>query len=116
MTRKYVAARCGSGDARDVLAERRSLGQKIAAGKTRLIEDIDDMDALGEGEVLVTDGDGPRLAHATDEACRRDRDESCCPNVSRPASTTSRELGNVPAISRLWSCYPRGSRADKRSR
>jgi len=43
----------------EVLAEGRAVGQKIAAGKTHLIEDIDDMDALGEGEILVTDMTDP---------------------------------------------------------
>ena len=43
----------------EVLIEGRAVGQKIAAGKTHLIEDIDDMDALGEGEVLVTDMTDP---------------------------------------------------------
>ena len=43
----------------EVLAEGRAVGQKIAVGKTRLIDDIGDMDELGEGEVLVTDMTDP---------------------------------------------------------
>jgi pyruvate, water dikinase len=42
-----------------VLIEGRAVGQKIASGRVRLIEDVADMDQLAAGEVLVTDMTDP---------------------------------------------------------
>ena len=77
-----------------VLAEGRAVGQKIAAGKTRLIEDIDDMDALGEGEVLVTDMTDPDWEPVMKRAAAivTNRGGRTC-----HAAIIARELG-VPAI------------------
>ena len=78
----------------EVLAEGRAVGQKIAAGKTRLIEDIDDMDALGEGEVLVTDMTDPDWEPVMKRAAAivTNRGGRTC-----HAAIIARELG-VPAI------------------
>ncbi|WP_422133679.1 phosphoenolpyruvate synthase [Endozoicomonas sp. ALD040] len=43
----------------ELLAEGRSIGQKIGQGRVRLIEDIDEMDKVQEGDVLVTDMTDP---------------------------------------------------------
>ena len=43
----------------DVLCEGRSVGQRIGAGKVRIVSDISTMDAVQEGEVLVTDMTDP---------------------------------------------------------
>ncbi|MGI9282620.1 MAG: phosphoenolpyruvate synthase [Endozoicomonas sp.] len=43
----------------ELLAEGRSIGQKIGQGKVRLIDDIDEMDRVQEGDVLVTDMTDP---------------------------------------------------------
>ncbi len=43
----------------ELLVEGRSIGQKIGQGKVRLIEDIDEMDRVQEGDVLVTDMTDP---------------------------------------------------------
>ena len=42
-----------------LLAEGRSIGQKIGQGPVRLIHDIDEMDRVQEGDVLVTDMTDP---------------------------------------------------------
>jgi pyruvate,water dikinase len=42
-----------------VLAEGRSIGQKIGAGKARILTGLDDMDKVQEGDVLVTDMTDP---------------------------------------------------------
>jgi pyruvate,water dikinase len=42
-----------------VLAEGRAVGQKIASGRARLIEDVEEMGALQEGDILVTDMTDP---------------------------------------------------------
>jgi pyruvate,water dikinase len=42
-----------------VLAEGRAVGQKIASGRARLIEDVEDMNDLEEGDILVTDMTDP---------------------------------------------------------
>ena len=78
----------------EVLAEGRAVGQKIAAGKTRLIEDIDDMDALGEGEVLVTDMTDPDWEPVMKRAAAivTNRGGRTC-----HAAIIARELG-IPAI------------------
>ena len=78
----------------EVLAEGRAVGQKIATGKTRLIEDIDDMDALDEGEVLVTDMTDPDWEPVMKRAAAivTNRGGRTC-----HAAIIARELG-VPAI------------------
>ena len=78
----------------EVLAEGRAVGQKIAAGKTRLIDDIDDMDALGEGEVLVTDMTDPDWEPVMKRAAAivTNRGGRTC-----HAAIIARELG-IPAI------------------
>jgi pyruvate,water dikinase len=43
----------------EVLAEGRAVGQKIASGPARLIRDVDRMDELRAGEILVTDMTDP---------------------------------------------------------
>lgn len=43
----------------ELLVEGRSIGQKIGQGKVRLIEDIDEMDKVQQGDVLVTDMTDP---------------------------------------------------------
>jgi len=42
-----------------VLCEGRSIGQRIGCGRARLIQSIDQMDEVGEGDVLVTDMTDP---------------------------------------------------------
>jgi pyruvate,water dikinase len=42
-----------------VLVEGRSIGARIGAGKARVIKSLDDMDKVGEGDVLVTDMTDP---------------------------------------------------------
>ena len=43
----------------ELLVEGRSIGQKIGQGRVRLINDIDEMDNVEEGDVLVTDMTDP---------------------------------------------------------
>ncbi|MGB5451277.1 MAG: phosphoenolpyruvate synthase [Sedimenticolaceae bacterium] len=43
----------------EVLVEGRSIGARIGAGKARVIKSLDDMDKVGEGDVLVTDMTDP---------------------------------------------------------
>ena len=78
----------------EVLVEGRAVGQKIAAGTTRLIEDIDDMDALGDGEVLVTDMTDPAWEPVMKRAAAivTNRGGRTC-----HAAIIARELG-IPAV------------------
>lgn len=78
----------------EVLVEGRAVGQKIAAGKTRLIEDVEDMDALGEGEVLVTDMTDPDWEPVMKRAAAivTNRGGRTC-----HAAIIARELG-IPAV------------------
>ncbi|KEQ12216.1 phosphoenolpyruvate synthase [Endozoicomonas numazuensis] len=46
-------------EAGELLVEGRSIGQKIGQGKVRLVEDLDEMDRVQEGDVLVTDMTDP---------------------------------------------------------
>ncbi|OOY50001.1 phosphoenolpyruvate synthase [Solemya velum gill symbiont] len=43
----------------DVLAEGRSIGQKIGAGRARILSGLDEMDKVQEGDVLITDMTDP---------------------------------------------------------
>jgi len=43
----------------DILAEGRSIGQRIGAGQVRVVDSIDNMDDVQEGDVLVTDMTDP---------------------------------------------------------
>jgi pyruvate,water dikinase len=78
----------------EVLAEGRAVGQKIAVGTTRLIEDTDDMNELGEGEVLVTDMTDPDWEPVMKRAAAivTNRGGRTC-----HAAIIARELG-IPAV------------------
>ena len=43
----------------DVLVDGRSIGARIGAGTARVIKSLDDMDSVGEGDVLITDMTDP---------------------------------------------------------
>mgnify|MGYP001813603411 FL=1 len=43
----------------DVLVEGRSIGARIGAGTARVIKSLDDMDSVGDGDVLITDMTDP---------------------------------------------------------
>ena len=77
-----------------VLAEGRSIGQKIGAGKTRVITSADQMEFLQEGEVLVTDMTDPDWEPVMKRAAAivTNRGGRTC-----HAAIIARELG-VPAI------------------
>ena len=78
----------------EVLAEGRSVGQKIASGRTRHIENLEDMDMLGEGEVLVTDMTDPDWEPVMKRAAAivTNRGGRTC-----HAAIIARELG-IPAV------------------
>ena len=78
----------------EVLLEGRAVGQKIASGKVRLIADIEDMDTLAPGEVLVTDMTDPDWEPVMKRAAAivTNRGGRTC-----HAAIIARELG-VPAI------------------
>lgn len=78
----------------EVLAEGRAVGQKIAAGRARVIEDIDDMDQLEEGEILVTDMTDPDWEPVMKRAAAvvTNRGGRTC-----HAAIIARELG-IPAV------------------
>ena len=77
-----------------VLAEGRSIGQKIGAGKTRVITSADQMEFLQDGEVLVTDMTDPDWEPVMKRAAAivTNRGGRTC-----HAAIIARELG-VPAI------------------
>jgi pyruvate,water dikinase len=78
----------------EVLAEGRAVGQKIAAGRTRLMDNLGDMDALGEGEILVTDMTDPDWEPVMKRAAAvvTNRGGRTC-----HAAIIARELG-IPAV------------------
>ena len=78
----------------EVLLEGRAVGQKIASGKVRLLADIEDMDTLEPGEVLVTDMTDPDWEPVMKRAAAivTNRGGRTC-----HAAIIARELG-VPAI------------------
>lgn len=57
--KKHLHARYKLGARGQVLAEGRSIGQKIGQGTARVLSDISEMDALKPGDVLVTDMTDP---------------------------------------------------------
>ncbi|MCB1746784.1 MAG: phosphoenolpyruvate synthase, partial [Gammaproteobacteria bacterium] len=77
-----------------VLAEGRSIGQKIGAGTARVITSIDDMERLSAGDVLVTDMTDPDWEPVMKRAAAivTNRGGRTC-----HAAIIARELG-VPAI------------------
>lgn len=77
-----------------VLAEGRSIGQKIGAGRARVIADVSDMDMLTDGDVLVTDMTDPDWEPVMKRASAivTNRGGRTC-----HAAIIARELG-VPAI------------------
>ncbi|PHS22895.1 MAG: phosphoenolpyruvate synthase [Methylophaga sp.] len=77
-----------------VLAEGRSIGQKIGSGVVHVIQDVKDMDQLLEGEVLVTDMTDPDWEPVMKRASAiiTNRGGRTC-----HAAIIARELG-VPAI------------------
>ena len=77
-----------------VLVEGRAVGQKIAAGRTRLIRDVDQMDELEAGEVLVTDMTDPDWEPVMKRAAAivTNRGGRTC-----HAAIIARELG-IPAV------------------
>ena len=78
----------------DALIEGRSIGQRIASGKIRIITDRRDIDTLQQGEVLVTDMTDPDWERVIDKAAAiiTNRGGRTC-----HAAIIARELG-VPAI------------------
>ncbi|HEX2244393.1 MAG TPA: phosphoenolpyruvate synthase, partial [Gammaproteobacteria bacterium] len=78
----------------DVLVEGRSVGQRIASGKVRLGIDLEDMDKLQKGDVLVTDMTDPDWEPIMKRAAAivTDRGGRTC-----HAAIIARELG-IPAV------------------
>ena len=78
----------------DIIVEGRAIGQKIGTGKTKIINDLSEMDSVNEGDILVTDMTDPdwepvmKLA----SAIITNRGGRTC-----HAAIIARELG-VPAI------------------
>jgi len=56
---KYVMERYLLKETGTVLAEGRSIGHRIGSGKVRILRDIDEMDQVKEGDVLVADMTDP---------------------------------------------------------
>jgi pyruvate,water dikinase len=77
-----------------VLIEGRAVGQKIASGTTRVIMSAEDMDALGKGDVLVTDMTDPDWEPVMKRAAAivTNRGGRTC-----HAAIIARELG-IPAV------------------
>jgi pyruvate,water dikinase len=77
-----------------VLAEGRAVGQKIASGRARLIADVEGMEVLREGDVLVTDMTDPDWEPVMKRASAivTNRGGRTC-----HAAIIARELG-VPAV------------------
>ncbi len=65
-----------------VLAAGKSVGEKVATGKVRVIREAHDLQAFQRGEVLVAEFDQAGLG-AGDEDGRRDRDRSRRPHLPR---------------------------------
>lgn len=82
------------GERGDVLATGRSIGQGIGAGKARVIKNLDEMDQLQEGEVLITDMTDPDWEPVMKRASAivTNRGGRTC-----HAAIIARELG-VPAV------------------
>ncbi|MDQ3796761.1 MAG: phosphoenolpyruvate synthase [Pseudomonadota bacterium] len=78
----------------EVLVEGRSVGQRIASGKVRLGIDLEDMDKLQKGDVLVTDMTDPDWEPIMKRAAAivTDRGGRTC-----HAAIIARELG-IPAV------------------
>ena len=78
----------------DVLVEGRSIGQRIGSGKVRILHDLDDMDKLQKGDILVTDMTDPDWEPVMKRASAivTNRGGRTC-----HAAIISRELG-VPAV------------------
>ncbi len=78
----------------EVLAEGRSIGQKIGAGRARVIASVDEMDSLQPGDVLITDMTDPDWEPVMKRAAAivTNRGGRTC-----HAAIIARELG-VPAI------------------
>ena len=78
----------------NVLAEGRSIGQRIGGGPARVIRDLSDMDALADGDVLVTDMTDPDWEPVMKRAAAivTNRGGRTC-----HAAIIARELG-VPAV------------------
>ena len=81
-------------DTSNIIVEGRAIGQKIGTGKTKIINDLSEMDSVNEGDILVTDMTDPdwepvmKLA----SAIITNRGGRTC-----HAAIIARELG-VPAI------------------
>ena len=82
-----------TGDAK-VLCEGRSIGQRIGAGKVRIIDDLNEMDKVQEGDILVSDMTDPDWEPVMKRASAiiTNRGGRTC-----HAAIIARELG-VPAI------------------
>ena len=89
-----VLERYRLGNRGHVVVEGRAVGQKIATGTARLIESLDDMNALGLGEVLVTDMTDPDWEPVMKRAAAivTNRGGRTC-----HAAIIARELG-IPAV------------------
>ncbi|WP_461534637.1 phosphoenolpyruvate synthase [Spongorhabdus nitratireducens] len=89
MIERYVLNERG-----DVLVEGRSIGQRIGSGKVRILNDLNDMDKLEQGDILVTDMTDPDWEPVMKRASAivTNRGGRTC-----HAAIISRELG-VPAV------------------
>ncbi|MCW8127206.1 phosphoenolpyruvate synthase [Microbulbifer halophilus] len=78
----------------EVLCEGRAIGQRIGAGKVRVLESVDDMAAMQDGEVLVTDMTDPDWEPVLKKASAivTNRGGRTC-----HAAIIARELG-IPAV------------------
>ncbi|SDK16650.1 phosphoenolpyruvate synthase [Microbulbifer yueqingensis] len=78
----------------DVLCEGRAIGQRIGAGKVRVLESVDDMASMQDGEVLVTDMTDPDWEPVLKKASAivTNRGGRTC-----HAAIIARELG-IPAV------------------
>src|SRR5690606_28952697 len=86
----------------DVLASGRAIGQKVGAGRVRVVADAADMDRVQPGDVLVTDMTDPNWEPVMKRAAAivTDRGGRTC-----HAAIIARELG-TPAVV-VCGCAPR---------
>ena len=81
-------------EAGPVLAAGRSVGERIGAGRARVIRSVDDLDRLGQGEVLVTEMTDPDWEPVLKRAAAVVTDQG---GRTCHAAIVSRELG-IPAV------------------
>ncbi len=92
---RQQAAADGNGDNNgDVLAKGLGASPGIASGTTRIVQTLDELDKIGEGDIIVTEMTTPDMVPAMKRASGIITDEG---GMTSHAAIVSRELG-VPAV------------------